>query len=147
MNKDRFNKNLQLVYHDTFLNYCNFLQEKIDLSSHPWFRDLKIIIEENMLNQFARKLNNKDKIEAIVKYLVCKNDIVKYKSFINIWKTYDLAIANQFEEALKTTVINFGLEKVDDNVQITSLSGRLSSRFFKPFFGSFVHIILSLNIF
>ena len=109
---------LQLKYHDFFKKYCPHIKERIDVTKNAWMKDLQGIIEEDDLQDIDFEMDNAEKVVKIVDYLIKKNSVVKYKKFIQIWKTYDEATATRYEINLKKVIDNAGLTAEDKKIQI-----------------------------
>ena len=103
---------LELVYRLFFGANLPKIREHVKLKQDTWIRHLKttIIDEEEHHNIFVSQSYNLE--DAVVNYLIKKNEIKKYKTFIAIWKYHDPPIAQQFEYQLKV--------KIKDKVIITN---------------------------
>ena len=107
---------LQLKYHDTFEKYCSILKNKIDLSKGSFMKDLKAFIEAEHFRTIEIEMDSKEQVVKTFNYLMQKNSVPVYKTFINIWKKWDEAKANQFEANLKQEIDNAGLTAEDNRI-------------------------------
>ena len=106
---------LRLLYHEVFGNNSHdFFRQHIDLTVGSWMSDLKQMIDEKSLNEIICEINDKEKAIIVARYLIQKNDIRKYKAFIEIWKKHVPARAEQFQRCLKTKIEDNGLLMVDE---------------------------------
>ena len=109
---------LQLLYRHAFgEERHNYFEKYVDLNVGSWMSDLNVIIDESYRNKIGLGLTNSEKLAKLMRYLMQKNDINKYKMFILIWKKNDLAIAKQFEENLLLRIREEDLSEVDEQFQ------------------------------
>ena len=118
---------LQLLYRDIFGEPENqtFLKQSIDFDKGSWIKYLKTIlfIDDDYLHDIRMKMNNNEKVAHLVTYLIKENRITLYKSFISVWKNFDLLKAAQFEKNIKNKINDQGLAEVDDEFQIVPYKG------------------------
>ena len=108
-------KEVQNLYSDIFgsKEFQAFLQTHIDFSFGAWEKDLNKIIDEKCACKLGVTIIKNEKIIVVVQYLIQQNKIKLYKSFINVWKKYDAALATRFEEMIKWKIDEKGLLSID----------------------------------
>ena len=97
----------------------DFMKKNIKFEETEWLNELQEIINRKNLDDIRLKLNNNAKVEAVIKYLIKENDILKYKTFIKIWKKIDPSAASQFQKNLKEECFNQGLLDNDNNIKVS----------------------------
>ena len=95
--------------------------ENIDLSIGSWIKDLRGIIDSSSIDSIILALSQREKVKILIKYLIQKNDIKLYKTFIDLWKQHDEAKANQFEHILKQDIENQGLSHANEEYNIVQI--------------------------
>ena len=110
---------LEKLYHDEFSQrQKDFLNKELHLKKGSWMKELKTIFSEEEISSFQLTLTDEELCDDVILCLKKKNDIISYKTFINIWKVQDNCIAKIFEEKLKQKIKDQGLSELDDEYQI-----------------------------
>ena len=98
--------------------YHDYFRKNINLKIGSWLNDLTVIIEADCLRKIKIAIKNEENGILVLQYLVQKNDIVMYKTFIELWKKHDSAIANQFEINLNDLIQARGLTEINESFQV-----------------------------
>ena len=110
---------LQLIYHTRFNE--DYVIKNINLSIGSWIKDLGGIIDPSTIASIIMALSQEEQVKVLINYLIQKNNIKLYKTFIDLWKQHDEAKANQFEHNLKQDIENKGLSNVNEVYNIVQL--------------------------
>ena len=95
--------------------------KNINLSVGSWIKDLGGIIDPSTIALIIMALSQEEQVKILINYLIQKNNIKLYKTFIDLWKRHDEAKANQFEHNLKQDIENKGLSNVNEEYNIVQL--------------------------
>ena len=112
VSKKNQNLRVALIYREAFqTNMFDFVITNINLLEGDWINYLKNVIDddENRLNSICTAIDGDESFRLLAEYMIQKNDIVKYKKLILIWKKIDNGRALQFEEAMQRNIDNKGL--------------------------------------
>ena len=93
----------------------DYIRENIDLSIGSWLNDLRVVIvDKAYLAEIMLATKNEEKGILAVRYLVQKNDVILYKTFIRLWEKHSPAKAKQFEVNLNDLIYRRGLREINE---------------------------------